>query len=85
MLYKLPGFFYSSYAISATAILSPVLISVDDYINLAKSAAKAVNYDFDGNVPYQMAFVKLVPGVNKTVKQDALNSIKDYLDPDYSS
>jgi hypothetical protein len=85
LVYKLPGFFYSSYALSASAIRSAVLVTIEDYIKMAKAGAKAVKYDFDGEVPYLCAYVKLGTSVNGTSKQDALNSIKNYLDPDYSS
>ncbi len=71
---KMPGFFFSSYQL--TAANSPVLISFDEYQYLANLCATSVNYEeYDGSVPKEKILIRFRTKNEKKIVS-ILNNVK---------
>lgn len=81
MIYKMPGYFMSSYRFAAPG--SPVFISEDKYLQLARNAAEQVEYtDFDNTIPREKLLMQYEDSVNQTMRSDILNGLRAVLNPD---
>jgi len=73
LVYKVPGYFYSSYQFTASG--SPILVSFDEYRNIARDCAKSIDYQYDGSIPKQKILIRFrTQNVQKIVS--ILNNLK---------
>ena len=83
LTYKLPGFFFSSYEL--TAANSPVIVTMDSYKKIATQLASSVGTSYDGSIPCQKLFVKLKDDVTTYAIQDVVNALQAAVDSDFTS
>lgn len=87
MVYKMPGFFYSSYRLAASG--SPVIITTDSFAQVVNKTYTAINYTRSSEnvplVPMEKLLIRFHPSVNSSTRADVLNGLRNYLDSDFSS
>ncbi|EFC47009.1 FtsX domain-containing protein [Naegleria gruberi] len=84
LAYKVPGFFYSSYELTASG--SPVIITMDAYKKIARSVAKSVGLTtYNDEVYYQKLFIKLKDEITTFEVQDVFNALQASVSSDFTS
>nr|CAG4716010.1 unnamed protein product [Naegleria fowleri] len=83
LAYKIPGFFMSSYELTASG--SPVLVTMDSYKKVAAKAAQSVGSTFDGVINYSKLFVKLKDDISTTKLQDTVNALQASVNSDFTN
>lgn len=90
MIYKFPGFFYSSYSVAAGGSTS--FVTFESYQKLLYQCAKDVKYPDNLLEQYKQVdtikisdiLIKINPKTSNTEKVDLLNEIRGELDPEFS-
>ncbi|KAL0483814.1 hypothetical protein AKO1_014032 [Acrasis kona] len=83
LVYKVPGFFFSSYEVSAHN--SPVLITWDTYLQIAKEAADTVKYKYTAKtVLKEKLLLRYVDGVTDKQRESILNGLRSMVNSDFT-
>ena len=77
MVQKVPGFFFSSYRVSAP--ISAVLVRQDEYDRVMRDA---VGGYYGAASPKQRLLVKIVPGSSLAQREDVINALRTYFRSD---
>ena len=77
MVSKVPGFFFSSYRVSAS--IAPLLIRQDEYDRLMHDALGDV---YGATAPKQRLLIRLMPGATLSQREDVINGLRTFFKSD---